>query len=43
LKPIDPMAFGLALALLGGVMFLSSWMPARRAAAMDPVRSLRAE
>ncbi|HET9265288.1 MAG TPA: ABC transporter permease [Vicinamibacterales bacterium] len=43
LKPIDPLAFGLALTLLGAVMFLSSWMPARRAAAMDPVKSLRAE
>jgi cell division protein FtsX len=43
LKPIDPLAFGVAFALLGGVMFVSSWSPARRAAAMDPVRSLRAE
>lgn len=43
LKPIDPLAFGVAFAVLGGVMFISSWSPARRAAAMDPVRSLRAE
>jgi predicted lysophospholipase L1 biosynthesis ABC-type transport system permease subunit len=43
LQPIDPLAFGVAFAVLGGVMFISSWSPARRAAAMDPVRSLRAE
>ena len=43
LEPIDPLAFGLALAVLGAVMVLSSWAPARRAASTDPVRSLRAE
>jgi predicted permease len=43
LAPIDPLAFGLALALLAGVMSVSAWGPARRAASMDPVRSLRAD
>jgi predicted permease len=43
LEPVDPAAFGVALVLLAGVMFLSSWTPARRAARMDPVRSLRAD
>ena len=41
--PIDPAAFGVALALLAAVMFLASWTPARRAAGMDPVDALRAE
>jgi ABC-type antimicrobial peptide transport system permease subunit len=43
LKPIDPLAFALATTILGGVMFLAAWTPARRAAQLDPVQSLRAE
>ena len=43
LGPIDPLAFGLAAVLLGGVMFAAAWTPARRASRMDPVRSLRAD
>lgn len=43
LRPIDPAAFGSALLLLGAVMLLASWLPARRAAAMDPMHSLRAD
>jgi predicted permease len=43
LKPIDPMAFGLALALLTGVTLASAWAPARRAAHLDPAQSLRAD
>jgi predicted permease len=43
LKPIDPLAFGLAAALLGSVMFVAAWTPARRASRLDPVVSLRAE
>ena len=43
LRPIDPLAFGLALAVLALVMFLAAWTPARRAAGLDPVRTLRAE
>ena len=41
--PVDPAAFGVALALLAAVIFLASWTPARRAAGMDPVEALRAE
>jgi ABC-type antimicrobial peptide transport system permease subunit len=43
LQPIDPLAFGVALGVLVGVMFLSSWAPARRAATTDPIASLRAD
>lgn len=43
LDPIDLPAFAIAFAMLAGVMFLSSWLPAARAAKMDPVQSLRAE
>jgi putative ABC transport system permease protein len=43
LQPIDPAAFGIAVVILATVMFLSSWTPARRAARMDPVQSLRAD
>ncbi|HXW07369.1 MAG TPA: ABC transporter permease [Vicinamibacterales bacterium] len=43
LKPIDPFAFGVSLAVVVGVMVFSSWTPARRAASMDPVEALRAE
>jgi predicted permease len=43
LRPVDPQAFGIAVGLLAGVMFLASWVPARRAAATDPAGSLRAE
>jgi predicted permease len=43
LNPIDLPAFAVAFAMLAGVMFFSSWIPAARAARMDPVQSLRAE
>jgi predicted permease len=43
LSPIDPIAFGAAVLLLATVMLASSLTPARRAAALDPVASLRAE
>jgi predicted permease len=43
LGPIDPLAFGTAIAVLGGVILIAAWAPARRAAALDPVRSLRAD
>jgi len=43
LKPIDPLAFTLASTVLAAVMFVAAWTPARRAARLDPVQSLRAE
>ena len=39
----DPLTLVGATALLGGVVALAGWIPARRATRLDPVRALRAE
>ncbi|MGH7568502.1 MAG: FtsX-like permease family protein [Gemmatimonadales bacterium] len=41
--PHDPVTFAGVLGLLVGVAVLASWMPARRAAALEPVAALREE
>jgi ABC-type lipoprotein release transport system permease subunit len=41
--PRDPLAFGGAIAILATVAALASWLPARRATKLDPVRALRAD
>ncbi len=38
--PRDPAVFALVMAVLAGVSFLASWLPARRASGVDPVRAL---
>ena len=40
---LDPAAFGGAAALLMGVSFLANYIPARRAARIDPLTALRAD
>jgi predicted permease len=40
---VDPIAFGVSTLLLIAVLFIAALAPARRAAAMDPMRALRAE
>lgn len=41
--PRDPRVLGAVVATLVGVALLASWLPARRASDVDPVRSLAAE
>lgn len=43
LSPLDPVAVGGAVLLFGAVAFVASWIPARRAATVDPMVALRAE
>ena len=40
---VDPVTLGAVVLLLGASAVLASWLPARRAAGVDPVRVLRAD
>jgi predicted permease len=41
--PLDPVTFATGIALLFVLAVIASWIPARRASVIDPVRALRAD
>mgnify|MGYP001059968130 CR=1 FL=1 len=43
IRPTDPATYALLALLLGAVAFLASYLPAQRAAKVDPLEALRAE
>jgi predicted permease len=43
LSPFDPASFGLAIAAMIAVSGCASWLPARRAASIEPMQALRSE
>jgi ABC-type antimicrobial peptide transport system permease subunit len=43
LEPADPLTAAAALAVLATVAALAAWLPARRAARIDPMAALRDE
>lgn len=42
-SPVDPMSIVATVALLGATSLLASYLPARRAARIDPMAALRCE
>ncbi|CAA9295115.1 MAG: Acidobacterial duplicated orphan permease (function unknown) [uncultured Gemmatimonadetes bacterium] len=42
-EPVDPLSFGAAVAVLAASAAFASWIPARRAARVDPMAALRSE
>ena len=43
MSPYDPIAYGSAACLLAAVALLANWLPAHRAARIDPMVALRQE
>lgn len=43
LNPVDPFTFSLAVLVLAGTTLFAGWLPARRAAKVDPMQALRCD
>jgi ABC-type antimicrobial peptide transport system permease subunit len=43
IDPFDAVSYGSGIVLLAGVAVVGSWIPARRAARVDPMLTLREE
>jgi ABC-type lipoprotein release transport system permease subunit len=43
ITPLDPLTYGTVPVVLAAAALLASYLPARRAAAVDPVETLRAD
>ena len=43
IEPMDPVAYIAAIGVIFGAAALASYVPARRAATIDPIETLRAE
>jgi ABC-type lipoprotein release transport system permease subunit len=41
--PWDPITLGAVIATISLVALMASWIPARRATIVDPIRAMRAE
>jgi putative ABC transport system permease protein len=42
-KPTDPITYAAMVVIFFGIAAVASWIPARRAATLDPTRALREE
>jgi len=42
-NPVDPLTFGTVALLMTLIALIAAWIPARRAASVDPIRALRSE
>jgi ABC-type antimicrobial peptide transport system permease subunit len=43
IEPHDALTFAIAPVFLAAIAFIACWVPARRAASVDPVQALRTE
>ena len=43
IKPTDPLTFAIMIGFFAAIATLAAWLPARRAASLDPTVALREE
>jgi ABC-type antimicrobial peptide transport system permease subunit len=41
IRPFDPVTYGVVILMVAAVVALASWLPARRAARIDPLTLLK--